>query len=302
MFNCSLCAIHNMQEGGIRIDFRDDEQIDCETCGKAEITIEALELIIKDELPVHLIQGYIRYCKKRKIKIPKITSMNVKSILNNSIVPKNLPEKLNKFLLNIADDTTFGGEIIKYQPTYDYPYAFAKNEEEMEYLIEQLDEIGFIKIERHFNDSYFVKVLSEGWKKVEELKTQIASSKQCFVAMAFDKELDEVYYKGIKKSIEDTGYKPYRIDREEHTDLIPFKMLSEIRKSRFVVADFTFHKNGVYFEAGFAMGLNIPVIWICKRDNFDDTHFDIKQFNHIIYENIDDLYEKLKTRIEAIIL
>lgn len=93
-----------------------------------------------------------------------------------------------------------------------------------------------------------------------------------------------------------------RIDKDENTDLIPYKMLSEIRKSKFVVADFTDHKGGVYFEAGFAMGLESRVIWVCPKAEFKKAHFNIKQYNHIIYSDEDDLYNKLKTRIEAIIL
>ncbi len=35
---------------------------------------------------------------------------------------------------------------------------------------------------------------------------------------------------------------------------------------RFMIADFTGHRGGVYFEAGFAHGLGIPVIWTCRED------------------------------------
>ena len=33
--------------------------------------------------------------------------------------------------------------------------------------------------------------------------------------------------------------------------------MAEIRRSRFVVADYTGQVNGVYFEAGFALGLGL---------------------------------------------
>jgi len=50
------------------------------------------------------------------------------------------------------------------------------------------------------------------------------------------------------------------------------------------------------------MGLNLPVIWICEEHDFENAHFDTKQYNHIIYKDLTDLYEKLKVRIEAIII
>jgi len=40
---------------------------------------------------------------------------------------------------------------------------------------------------------------------------------------------------------------------------------------RFIVADFTGQRGGVYFEAGYALGLRKPVIWTCKRDWFNKT-------------------------------
>lgn len=66
-----------------------------------------------------------------------------------------------------------------------------------------------------------------------------------------------------------------------------------------MVADFTGHRHGVYFEAGFAMGLGIPVIWLCQEDEIDKTHFDTRQYNHILWNSAEDLYQKLLNRIQA---
>ncbi|MBD3216397.1 MAG: hypothetical protein GF311_27540 [Candidatus Lokiarchaeota archaeon] len=68
-----------------------------------------------------------------------------------------------------------------------------------------------------------------------------------------------------------------------------------------MVADFTGHRGGVYYEAGFAMGLEIPVIRTCKADDFDDLHFDTEHYYHLKWDEPDDLREKLQTHIEATI-
>jgi hypothetical protein len=60
-------------------------------------------------------------------------------------------------------------------------------------------------------------------------------------------------------------------------------------------------RGGVYYEAGFAQGLNIPVIWVCRLDVIDHVHFDTRQFNHITWTDPQDLYAKLKNRIGAVI-
>ena len=51
----------------------------------------------------------------------------------------------------------------------------------------------------------------------------------------------------------------------EHVENINDKMLADIRRAQFVVADFTHHPNGVYFEAGFALGLAKLVIWTAGK-------------------------------------
>ncbi|MBZ0167218.1 MAG: nucleoside 2-deoxyribosyltransferase, partial [Candidatus Omnitrophica bacterium] len=59
---------------------------------------------------------------------------------------------------------------------------------------------------------------------------------------------------------------------------------------------------GVYFEAGFAYGLGIPVIWCCREDNIKKLHFDTRQYNHLLWSNAKELKNKLISRIKATIL
>jgi hypothetical protein len=64
-----------------------------------------------------------------------------------------------------------------------------------------------------------------------------------------------------------------------------------------MIADFTGHRGGVYFEAGIAMGLNVPIIWTCRKDDIANLHFDIRQYNRIAWSKADDLARQLKKRI-----
>jgi len=125
-------------------------------------------------------------------------------------------------------------------------------------------------------------------------------SNKCFVAMSFDNKLTDTR-ETIKTAINDVGFEPILID-EIHIDsevTINDTLIAEIKKSKFLVADFTQHKHGVYFEAGFALGLKRPVIYLCQFEDFPNTHFDTNHYPHIIYKNLDELKEKLQTKIEA---
>lgn len=64
-------------------------------------------------------------------------------------------------------------------------------------------------------------------------------SNTAFVAMWFDEEVNFAFDCGIAPAIRDTGYEPVRIDRKEHSDRIDDQIISEIRRSRFLVCDFT---------------------------------------------------------------
>ena len=64
-------------------------------------------------------------------------------------------------------------------------------------------------------------------------------------------------YTSIETAISGAGYKPVRIDKHQHNNRIDDEIVAAIRQSRFVVADFTQQRGGVYFEAGLAMGLMV---------------------------------------------
>ncbi len=58
--------------------------------------------------------------------------------------------------------------------------------------------------------------------------------------------MNAVWKDGLEKGISAAGYKPLRIDTKEHANKICDEIISEIRRSRFLVADYTGHRGGVY--------------------------------------------------------
>jgi nucleoside 2-deoxyribosyltransferase len=97
------------------------------------------------------------------------------------------------------------------------------------------------------------------------------------------------------------GYEPVRVDKvKPHDEKIDDFIISEIRRSRFVVADFTDQMTGVYFEAGFGYGLGRRVIWMCDKSELNCLHFDTRQFYHILYDDFDKARGELTTRIESL--
>jgi len=180
--------------------------------------------------------------------------------------------------------------------------------DDLEPLIDHLSTEGLVKA-----DSFDLTLTVKGWQYLEELSRLSSSSDQGFVAMWFDAGMQSAYQEGIAAAIQAAGYRPMRIDAKEHSNKIDDEIIAEIRRSRFVVADFTcglietgagtaaLPRGGVYYEAGFAQGLGIPVIWSCREDHLAHVHFDTRQFNHITWRTADELKEKLTNRISAVI-
>ncbi len=138
------------------------------------------------------------------------------------------------------------------------------------------------------------------WPNASNSTPQPASA-QGFVAMWFHETMRDAYIGGFEVGIRNAGYDPLRVDRVEHIGKIDDEIISQIRRSRFVVADFTGQRSGVYFEAGFALGLNLPVFWTCRQNQIDELHFDIRQFNCIDWTEPPELADRLQKRIEAVI-
>lgn len=176
--------------------------------------------------------------------------------------------------------------------------------EELIFLLQYLDAQGFI---RNFgqSDTFCQMIVTvEGFGYLEELIANPDSS-QAFVAMWFDNSMNDAYDKGIAEGIRDAGYTPLRIDRKEGVIKIDDEIIAEIRRSRFLVADMTHGKKGarggVYFEAGFALGLDLPVIYSCRNDDVSELHFDTQQYYHIMWKTPEELRVELNNRIRAIV-
>lgn len=170
--------------------------------------------------------------------------------------------------------------------------------DEVFYFLEFLEVSEFLRREKFLkgqisegpfsgrSDYYEAVITPKGHAHIADLEGRRADSKQAFIAMWFHESMNEVY-DAIADAVRGAGYQPLRIDRTEHNNKIDDEIIAEIRRSRFLVADFTHGtegmRGGVYYEAGFARGMGLEVISTCRNDLLTDQkiHFDTRQYNHI---------------------
>lgn len=155
-------------------------------------------------------------------------------------------------------------------------HSWCWNEYELGYILRDYLKKECAYLSSPSSNSYIIT--PKGWMHLHSIKHGKRSSSLAFIAMWFSNEVDEAH-KAFEEAIKLAGYAPLRIDQLLHNNKIDDEILAAIRRSRFVVADFTGHRGGVYFEAGFALGLGIPVIWLCRQDHLEKVHFDNRQYN-----------------------
>ena len=193
--------------------------------------------------------------------------------------------------INIGEETQQGAQA----------WSESEDKYEADAFFGYLEEAGFIE----YTTSGGHRLSFKGWDYLDTQRASRVAGVQAFVAMWFDPSMDSAFTDGVAPGIRDAGYIPMRIDQKEHNNKIDDEIIAEIRRSRFVVADFTSEpdkpRGGVYFEAGFTMGLNKPLIWVCREDLIGMVHFDTRQFNHITWTEPSELRAKLANRIGAVI-
>jgi nucleoside 2-deoxyribosyltransferase len=140
----------------------------------------------------------------------------------------------------------------------------------------------------------------------------MAANLRCFVAMALGHKDTDRIYAVIARTLKPLGVTARRVDRIEHNENIDAKIISELEAADFVIADLTYARPSVYFEAGYAQRA-IDVIYTARSDHFkehdDDehgnrhVHFDLKMRNIIEWSSSNEtpFAKRLSNRVTKVI-
>jgi nucleoside 2-deoxyribosyltransferase len=285
-------------------DYGERITLECGRCGKFTITATAAAMAESRDLRPKL-SAWIRDRSETGGEIPEINSRTLNEV-GAALPVYRVAEKQLLLLRALERRTAFPGQRTTVAPNLDYPLAWAAGEDELKYLLRALIERGLVRRidgPPELADSFVfeVELTADGWNFLDAHARPSIISDQAFVAMSFSPDLNPAWNLGIRPALERVHFKPYRVDAEPHIDRIDTKIMTEIKNSRFVVADVTLQRQGVYFEAGYALGLGLPVFWCVRKDDLPNVHFDTRQYNHIAWENEPDLAEQLYLFVNAIV-
>ena len=278
----------------------------CPTCGKFRFDDMADSIGGLPEFgkSAYKLSHYLRTVSERALGkrdnsyFPVYSAEDFKKILASPDTP--VREKHHVLLRYMATLSRYPGDRILFDRKFDYSILGARNEGEALFFLNSLVEQQLLAAERLAGGENHHRLTSAGWQELEQMERSGGDSSNGFIAMKFQSSRDWAK-DAIKTAISNAGYVPIRLDEMEHAKKIDDEIIARLRQSKFLVADLTDQSNGVYFEAGFMLGLGRPVIWLCEKSDVAKVRFDTQQYNTIEYSAAADLEKALQTRIQAML-
>lgn len=314
--NCPICNTPTIVEN---YSEKDVIKANCSRCGKYEISEIALTYFQRNDIP-HKTLSVSYWIRQNQIdgRYVQIDLESLRHVINILNIPKPL-EQANRLLLWMGDNISKPNEETDISLNDLISIVGAYDEDGIKYIADYIKDSGFIKhrgfaytiIDGERNppiDLLRATMTFNGWEKYYELKVSNKDSRLAFMAMKFNEEpILSIYNSLIKNVVKSTGFDIRKLDEEKRAGLIDDKLRVEIRRSKFLISDLTDHNNGAYWEAGYAEGLGIPVIYICEENVFKDksksTHFDTNHHLTVTWKNdaeeLKEFADELKATIRA---
>ena len=299
-----ICRICGLPEG-VHVeseDYNERWMVRCPTCGDFTITQSVINGRL-DPTTRHKLSAWTRG-KKESGQAAPLISLDTFDAIVSGFPNYSVADKQRLLIQILAEKTSHPGESVYLNYGSLSPRVWASGADEAYYLANAIHDRGLMKFTQKSGDQTIdhCQITPGGWDYLDKVESGILDSSQAFVAMWFDPSMDSAWIDGIKPALESAGYMPYRIDNDRsNLGRIDAKIEAEIKHSRFLVADVTGGRQGVYYEAGYAMGLGLLVIWSVQSDHKDDMHFDTQQYKHIIWATPEDLAEELEALVIAAI-
>jgi hypothetical protein len=284
MNNCPICntptTVESITEGSAY-------NIYCTRCGKFEVTDSAITMFQNSEIntkPLSL-SYWIRQRQTKESKV--IIDLNLMRKLLVNFEPPKPREQADNLLLWIGSNVKKPDAVIIRSFNDLISIVGAVDEANVIYLAQYLNDQKYI-IYKYSSTQLHAQMTFNGWDRYYELQKSNKESRLAFMAMKFDNEtLENIFNTIIKESVFKTGFDIRILSEVKRSGLIDDKLRVEIRRSKFIIADLTDDNNGAYWEAVYAEGLGMPVIYICEEDKFREkkTHFDTNHHLTVLWKN-----------------
>jgi len=315
---CCLCGFEGVRAWAEGDDDAPLIQISCNRCADYlvfEETAKHLSMIRKREGGIdhrfpelvgrlHLISGHTRELRLMGGGPVHLSEDGALAIVR--VAPEHVVDRLDRFLLNLARMSPHMGRELEIRAAWDQPLGYCRDLEELVALVVHLSEAGAVRCDRRsfaVAKEGKVSLTPHGWQRARTMlrRPPMEARSLAFVALGPASSEREAWENGIRPAVEAAGYAPYLPDPGPEGCRLGVEAAARIRESRFLVADGTGQDPWVHAAAGFARGLDLPVIWTCFEEDTRQLRIDLPPGDLIAWADASGLCEPLRLRILALI-
>jgi nucleoside 2-deoxyribosyltransferase len=263
----------------------------CPLCGQYKIDEFAEQAVKENEETRYALAWIIRDLAAAGKAVLKYEDIG--DLVAQGLAKEPTPSgKGRRILEAVKKASRYFGELVQLDPGSIWPRVKCRGQQEYTAIVLNLKEKGWLA--KLTNPDAGMMLTWDGW---ELLAPTVGGSKDVvFVAMQYSEDMNSAFA-AIKSAVERAKMIPIRMDKEIFLEKICERMLNEIHRAEYVIAEVTHHNPGVYFEAGYAMSLGKKVIFLCHDGDFKHRHFDTRQYPHLIWKEPEDLTSQLEDKL-----
>jgi hypothetical protein len=285
-------------------------RVDCRTCGLFEVSditaqtyLETLSDVARPRLSYWLRQAERPSTPRTSVKLADDV---VRAVMTRGLFPMPREQADNAIL--------FAGDLLRASdpnglhsftdPLETAAIIGASNAEGVRFIFDDLIIRKLFRGVAHTGGAQ-IGLSLEGWDRYEQLRRRDQQSRIAFMAMPFIEPDLSALLELFQKAVADTGFDLERVIDNQSAGLIDDQIRVKIRRSRFLICELTGNNQGAYWEAGFAEGIGIPVIYTCEKSAFNapssKPHFDTNHCATVIWDlsELGDAAKRLKAMIRA---
>lgn len=239
---------------------------------------------------LHVLSAYIRELTDCDEKV-MLSANDIESIANSPRIPVTIEDKGNRLLQYLYRHSEGPGEAIVIQPlSSSYNLTYSPNLQELVFIIDKLSNEDLL-----IREGMTFKLTEKGWS---EAAASAGGGKimPCFVLISDEGDSRTEWVEKLLPKIEQLGYLPRLLTHSKTQNREKYN-LELIADSKLVIADLTGQSPEVYLAAGFAFGLNIPVIWTVNNSDADHLFVQINEIRPIVWETAEELAVLLQQRL-----
>ncbi|WP_040948943.1 hypothetical protein [Gorillibacterium massiliense] len=238
----------------------------------------------------HIVSAYIRELTDRGEKV--VLSVNdLDSIAKSPNIPITIEDKGNRLLQYLYRHTEGPGEpVVIPKLNANYNLTYSPNLQELVYIIDKL-----INERLLIREGMTYMLTEKGWSQAAAAAGG-KRAKPCLVLIGDEEDWRLEWTESLLPKIEQHGYLPSLFTHGKPHNRVKYS-LEQIAESKLMIADLTGQSQGVYFAAGYAIGLNIPVIWTVNSRDAENLHVKMEGIALIVWDTAEELARILQTRL-----